>query len=219
MQAIQTSSNIAFKQLPTSPSTFVRIGVSIVAGGIITVGLFAAMQSLIEQDDKRPVIEAPIIIISPILDLQEEITNVRPKIKPLPEMKIQPIRSAEIPIEPSDNKGFANVISLPTVASEKLDFNINAVDQQPRAIVRIDPRYPAQAANNGVEGFVQLSFGVSASGEVVDIDVIESEPKRVFDNAAKQALRKWRYQPKMVSGTPVSMGGLQVRLDFTLAKD
>jgi protein TonB len=192
---------------------------SIVAGGIITFGLFAAMQSLIKQDNQRPVIDEPIIVTSSILDIQEEKTIVRTIIKPPPEMKIKPATPIEVPMEPSATSSFADVINIPSVSTAKLAFNIKAVDQQPRAIIRIDPRYPAHAARNGIEGFVRLSFGVSVSGEVIDINVIESEPRNTFDSPAKQALRKWRYQPKMVNGGPVSMDGLQIRLDFTIAKD
>ena len=49
-----------------------------------------------------------------------------------------------------------------------------------------------------------------------DIEVIEAEPKRVFDREARRALRKWKYKPKIVDGKPVKQPGMFVQLDFKL---
>ena len=124
-----------------------------------------------------------------------------------------------MPVEPDNKLGFSTAIQIPSIAALKLAVNMGAVDQQPSPRIRVDPRYPASAASHGIEGFVRLSFGVSVSGEVVDIQIIDSEPRNTFDRAAKQALRKWRYQPKIVGGSAVGMDGLQVQLDFSLANN
>ncbi|WP_286234953.1 M56 family metallopeptidase [Thalassotalea sediminis] len=63
-------------------------------------------------------------------------------------------------------------------------------------IVRVNPTYPAEAADNGIEGWVILEFGVTPNGTVDNIRVIESHPDDVFDKEAKKALAKWRYMAK-----------------------
>lgn len=199
-------------------STWLRMMLSVILGAIITFGLFAMMHKLIEQDEVALSKPEPLVLIDTILDIEETKTIVRPKIQPPPEMPKVPETKIEPPQVPSTGNEFTNVISIPAVPQTKLDYAVQAVDQQPRPLVRIDPRYPATAANNGIEGFVRLSFGISASGEVVDIEIVESEPGRTFDSAAKKALRKWRYQPQLVDGNPVGMSGMQVRLDFALDK-
>jgi protein TonB len=83
-------------------------------------------------------------------------------------------------------------------------------------IVRIDPKYPPEAARDGKEGWVELSFTINEVGGVEDVEVIEADPKRIFDREAKRALRKWKYRPKVVDGIPERQPGLKVRLDFTL---
>jgi protein TonB len=89
-------------------------------------------------------------------------------------------------------------------------------DGEATPIVRIEPKYPVQAARDGKEGWVILSFTIDELGGVTDVDVIDADPKRVFDREAKRALRKWKYKPKVVDGKPVKQTGQQVQLDFKL---
>ena len=83
-------------------------------------------------------------------------------------------------------------------------------------IVRIEPKYPIQAARDGKEGWVKLSFTINEIGGVEDVKVIEAQPKRIFDKEAKRALRKWKYKPKVVDGVPQRQPGLTVQLDFKM---
>ena len=89
-------------------------------------------------------------------------------------------------------------------------------DGEATPIVRIEPRYPIQAARDGKEGWVKLSFTINEVGGVEDVEVIEAQPKRIFDREAKRALRKWKYKPKIVEGKPVKQFSMKVQLDFKL---
>jgi protein TonB len=86
-------------------------------------------------------------------------------------------------------------------------------------IVRIDPKYPPEAARDGKEGWVDLSFTINEVGGVEDVEVLEADPKRIFDREAKRALRKWKYRPKVVDGIAQRQPGLRVRLEFSLGGD
>ncbi|MCB0379045.1 MAG: energy transducer TonB [Bdellovibrionales bacterium] len=83
-------------------------------------------------------------------------------------------------------------------------------------IVRIEPQYPRKAAMQGIQGWVVLSFDITASGTVDNVQVLDAQPKRIFDMEAKRALLKWKYKPKMEDGKPVAQPGEKVRLDFKL---
>lgn len=63
-------------------------------------------------------------------------------------------------------------------------------------------------------GYVQLKFDVDTTGNTENIQVIESQPEGVFDEAAVRALSKWKYNPKITNGKPVKQLGLKVQLDF-----
>jgi protein TonB len=82
--------------------------------------------------------------------------------------------------------------------------------------VRIQPDYPIQARQKGIEGWVDVQFTVGADGSVRDPFVVAAQPERIFDRAALQAVRSWKYNPKIEDGRPVERPGLQVRIRFRL---
>jgi protein TonB len=89
-------------------------------------------------------------------------------------------------------------------------------DRDAVPLVRIEPDYPMQARQRGQEGWVVLEFTISTAGTVKDVEVVASEPGTVFDRSAVQAVRKWKYNPKVVGGKPVERPGVKVRLDFEM---
>jgi protein TonB len=72
------------------------------------------------------------------------------------------------------------------------------------------------AMRKGIQGWVQLAFDINEIGKVVNITIIDSKPKRIFDKAARRALGKWKYQAKSVDGKSVLQTNRTVQLDFTI---
>ena len=60
-------------------------------------------------------------------------------------------------------------------------------------LVTVNPQYPASAASSGIEGFVEVSFTVTAVGRVENAMVTATEPAGVFERAALSAISRWRY--------------------------
>jgi TonB family protein len=78
------------------------------------------------------------------------------------------------------------------------------------------PRFPARARRRGVRsGNVSVSFGVDRSGAVRNPVVVQSNPPGIFDEAAIEAVLKWRYQPRLEAGVPVESHDMRVRLLFS----
>ena len=86
-------------------------------------------------------------------------------------------------------------------------------------IFKVPPQYPRRAQERGIEGYVLLSFTVTATGTVKNPLVIEAVPPRVFDSAAKRAALKFKYKPKVVDGKPVEVEGVMNKITFQLSKD
>ena len=71
----------------------------------------------------------------------------------------------------------------------------------PDLISSVQPTYPRDALRDGVAGEVTVAFTVNADGSVSGASVVSSNPRRVFDNAALEAIRKWKFE---APGEPVT---------------
>jgi TonB family protein len=80
---------------------------------------------------------------------------------------------------------------------------------------RVAPEYPDSALRKGIEGYVDVQFTITAQGTVRDVAVVSSDPAEVFNRAATDAVRRWRYDPRVIDGQPVDTQS-QVRLQFKL---
>lgn len=78
----------------------------------------------------------------------------------------------------------------------------------PRAVHTVPPAYPARALVNGVQGRVEIQFGLSATGVPQDLQVVGSSASGRLDAAALEALSRWRF-------TPPAIAGRQYRQSFT----
>lgn len=108
-------------------------------------------------------------------------------------------------------------VSVPDIAiSQQSGQYQQQADVDARPLVRVEPQYPAAAARDGVSGWVQLSFSIDATGAVTDVVVLDAEPKRIFEQAAIRALKRWKYQPSLENGKAYKTTGLTVQLDFNL---
>lgn len=216
MQTPQTFNTV----LTTSSTDIIRLAGSIFIGGAATFSIFVLMHHLISNDDIFIPIVEPMTFISSVYEEKDERLNVvRKEIKPQPQVVTQPDRIAE-PLPKSEvmGTGFNDDTDLtvePVSNSSKITGFEQTADARP--IVRIDPEYPPDASRDGIEGWVELSFSIDESGAVKGVSVIDSEPKRVFDRAAKRALQRWKYQPKREQGQTVVQEGLSVILEFKIS--
>jgi TonB family protein len=88
-----------------------------------------------------------------------------------------------------------------------------SVDVTPAKLVkRVMPVLGSNVSRKAA-GFVVVRFTISEKGRVSDVNVVESTPPGVFDDAAQTAVRKWIYEPRKEDGVEVASKG-QVRLVF-----
>ncbi|MGH8271993.1 MAG: energy transducer TonB, partial [Gammaproteobacteria bacterium] len=73
----------------------------------------------------------------------------------------------------------------------------------PHALHLVSPRYPQDALDQSLRGSVTVGFIVERDGSTADIHIVSSTPPGVFDEAARQAVRQWRFQPATANGAPV----------------
>jgi TonB family protein len=84
-------------------------------------------------------------------------------------------------------------------------------------VKKIQLDYPEDALRKNVEGWVDLSFVVTAQGKVTTVKLLGSSPTGVFEAAATKALSRLRYKPMTQGGKPIAVG-TQLRIAFRLSK-
>lgn len=79
-----------------------------------------------------------------------------------------------------------------------------ALDEVPRVRSRGGTQeYPARARREGVEGYVVLNVLVRGDGSVGEVKVLDAQPRGVFEQAAREYVRGWSFQPGAYQGAAV----------------
>jgi len=106
----------------------------------------------------------------------------------------------------------AEVAPSPQKASSAAAFETDV-----KPLFRMPPRYPRRAVRARLEGMVKIAFTITTNGSVQDPFVLESKPEKLFDQAALRAIRRWKFQPKQVSGKAVARRAIQ-NIRFSLKR-
>lgn len=77
------------------------------------------------------------------------------------------------------------------------------LDEYPKPLDPIEPRYPEQAALTDLSGSVTLLLLIDDDGTLNEISVIEAKPESIFDEAALAAFRGVRFAPARKDGRAV----------------
>jgi len=118
----------------------------------------------------------------------------------------------------ADPKDIAAVQQLQTPRSRGAAIDPAALIANLKRVRAAAPEYPQAAMTQQIAGSVTLEYSVDTRGEPRDIHVVEATPPGVFDQAATNAVKRWRYAPTLVNGTAVDVPGVRTRIRFELPK-
>jgi protein TonB len=197
-------------------------------GWAISVGLFWMLRAVISGSGALGEIQATpkIEFVRLRTETQlEEKRRVKPQIdKPEPPPKAENVSTAEkVSVMPgADLAALAPAVDysgtsggLRGLGASELSSGAG-VDRDAVPQVRIQPDYPIQARQKRIEGWVDVQFTVGIDGSVRNPIVLAAEPRTIFDRAAIQAVKGWKYNPKIQDGKPVERPNLKVRIRFQL---
>jgi TonB family protein len=85
--------------------------------------------------------------------------------------------------------------------------------EAPRKLVHVAPRYPPEALQARLQGKVILECVIGTDGRVEKVEVKRGAP--LLDDAAREAVRQWVYEPTRLNGVPVP-AIMTVTVDFSL---
>lgn len=96
---------------------------------------------------------------------------------------------------------------LNSVAGKAMDKEI--VDTAPKVIRRSPLIYPELARQQGISGYVTLNVLIDESGNVEDVDIVDSKPPEIFELQADSNIRAWKFEPATYNGKKVKVWALQ----------
>lgn len=198
-------------------------GGMVAAAVVINLALFALAGFLTTQDRNvqditEPVGVSLVTLAPPEPPKQEEVKEPEPP----PPAQEQPDFAPDL-VQPSiagpGVGGLAVSIDLGNISRDagpaEMIFDSIDLDQAPQAIRKVQPEYPYQARERGVEGYVAVKFMVREDGSVFHVNILKAKPEGYFEEAAHRALVQWEFQPGKIDGEPVA-SWMQTTLRFNL---
>ena len=96
-------------------------------------------------------------------------------------------------------------------------FDLKNLDEQPTPRFQSKPVYPFEMRRAGITGQVIVGFIVDSKGNVREAYAVRSS-HREFEQAAIQAVSKWRFRPGKKGGRAVNTR-MQVPIVFNITDD
>ncbi|PTO92874.1 energy transducer TonB [Vibrio splendidus] len=127
----------------------------------------------------------------------------RPELKPEPKSKPTPQ-----PEKLADKKVDRN---LAESANQPQEVNQGVSNQEPVLVTKpsfsappTPPTYPRQARRRGIEGVAIYEVWLDAEGKQIKQALVNSSGVLILDNAALDAIKKWKFSPHTVNGRAIA---------------
>lgn len=223
-----TSMSSGTMELRNSYDANMRSG--LVSAGVIHVLVVAAIL-FISADE---IIHGGTIVCGPqdtFINIPVELFNLHPTIAPkfvparaeigipvpIPDAEVNPEVIEQNAVENGDPQGTdigsgtesgtgsegGMGIGTDTEEAPPMDF-IPGVEKYPVVLSNPAPQYPDIARKAGIEGTVFVKMWVAKDGTVKRAEIVKSSSE-LFDHAAVEAARQWKFTPAIMNNAPVSV--------------
>lgn len=198
-----------------------RFIIAFVLSLAITLGLFFLMQSLIKMGGSaltEPPQGSVLDFVRVKQDEQVEKKDRKPKKPPKPKEPPPQMDQPQMESENPNAEGSSMDFSADAAGDVSLEggMALGSGDGEYLPIVKVAPAYPRRAQQRGIEGFVIVEFTVTKQGAVRDPVVVEANPQGIFEQAAIDAVLKFKYKARVVNGEPTAVSGVQNRITFQI---
>jgi periplasmic protein TonB len=187
----------------------------------VVAALASILRPPAPPQEPPPMRVIPVVLTEPAPPTPESIAELKPepKLEPLPEPKVEPppaetkkihkkprpkllARAApaskpvpEPPPAPAETAPSPELTAPPAAAVPQ----VAPPPAAPMGAVRHNigcsgkqPDYPARARREGIEGRVKAHLSIDEKGVVTRVEIIDANPRHIFDNAVTSALEHYR---------------------------
>jgi protein TonB len=201
-------------------SASMLIGTAVVVGTVVLINHYS-----IDLEENRATAGSQIALERKKPPPEQQIQKPRPKPRPR-----QSRRAPPAPLTGLDTSLSGVDMGLPGFSADDLGgleggllgdasgmvMTDDTVDQPPRATYQAAMIYPPRARAKGIEGYVVFSLLIGITGEIEQVEIVESFPEGIFDEVATQGINQWRFEPALYQGQAVRAWARQ-RIRFDLS--
>jgi len=122
-------------------------------------------------------------------------------VKKLPKLHFE--LSSKLPAGPGTLPTYPMEMAALDLSGLKEIYGVGELDGPLTPLAQVPPVYPLRAKRMGIQGWVKVKFLVTEQGLVDQIEIIESEPEKIFDQSVFRCVSLWRFKPGTVQGEAV----------------
>lgn len=97
--------------------------------------------------------------------------------------------------------GLALAQTDPTVKTTRLRVSSGVAESL--KIHDVQPRYPKEAREKGIQGDVLLQATIDTKGNLINLRAVQGDP--ILVAASIDAVKQWKYRPYILKGEPVEV--------------
>jgi protein TonB len=193
---------------------------------IVTGSIFAVMSGMVSSDGAQNNNQGDQTVIDFIRLKQDSESRVKqrdkkeppkPKKPPMPPEQTaqQNMPMKQIAMSMSSISPDLSLANRSLLGDAQIGMGFGDGDVIP--LVRMPAQYPSKAKRRNIEGFVKARLEVNIQGTVDAVEIIDSEPRGIFERSAIRALYKYKFKPQIIDGKPQPQSVTQT-LEYTLDK-
>jgi protein TonB len=96
----------------------------------------------------------------------------------------------------TSTKLLPNIARSATLLCGALALAFSAHASTPKVIKKVPPEFPREAAQQAItSGAVKAKMSIEPDGKVSAVEILEAQPRRIFDKAVTRALMDWKFEP------------------------
>jgi len=190
---------------------------------LFTVLLFIAMRVLISAEFKpQDKSETASFEINPkvedikVIERETKVDKVKKVITPPPPPQIERAKADKPSEKIASIEGAIPEFEAPKI--DKANFKIAVSDRDAQPLVRIPPIMPPRFLQGNNSGYCTVRFDVSPEGQPFNVQTMTCTSGQL-KNATVKSVGKWKYNPKIVDGRPVSRTGVESKIRFDLSDE
>jgi len=200
-------------------SNAARMTTVVLAALLVNAMMFTAIRYMVINRQIR-LADTSEFDLADFIRVQEQSREVRSRREPQAPQKPEAEQQRDLSRLAQASQGSLGSLNV-DMPEINIDIDVGggiALARELTPLVRFPPEYPMSANVQRIEGYVLLRFTVTETGSVADPEVVRSEPRGVFDRAAMRSVLRWKYQPQLANGKPISVVSY-TRITFKLLEE